>query len=86
MCFRKHVENRRLAKQIKQLSETERQAILEKSPFVCGFFQGTGYDVFLKDEPDFEKAYVTGLGQVYRETAEDWIIRQYLLANHENRA
>jgi hypothetical protein len=91
MCFkkflsnrRKYLENYRLEKQIKRLTEAERQEILEKSPLQAGYFQGTGYDVFLKSEPDFEKAYVYVLGHVMKEFAEDWIIKQYVLANREN--
>lgn len=83
MWFSKYLKNRRLKNQIQRLSEAERREILEKSPFEAGFFQGTGFDVFRKDEPDFEKAYVRGLGHVMRDVAEDWIIEQYLLANHE---
>ncbi|MEO6284310.1 MAG: hypothetical protein ABIN80_21950 [Dyadobacter sp.] len=73
-----------MQKQIKNLSETERARILMESPFEVGCFQGTGYDVFLKSEPDFEKAYIRGLGQVTGEVAENWIIEQYILTQNKN--
>ena len=78
MCVKKWLENYRLTQQIKRLSDEERQAILDKSPLSAGAFQGEGFHVFLKSEPDFEKAYVTSLGEITGDAAEDWIIRQYL--------
>ena len=78
MCVKKWLEDRRLAQQIKRLSAEERRAILEKSPLEAGAFQGEGFHVFLKSEPDFEKAYVTSLGEITGDAAEDWIIRQHL--------
>ncbi|RRB07259.1 hypothetical protein [Larkinella rosea] len=83
MWFKNHLKNRRLKNRIRHLSEAQRREILDKSPFEAGFFQGTGFDVFRKDEPDFEKAYVYGLGHVMRDVAENWIIEQYLLATHD---
>ncbi|QHV99550.1 hypothetical protein [Spirosoma endbachense] len=81
MLWEKYSKNRRLRRQIERLTEAERQAILEKSPLEAGWFQGAGYHVFLKAEPNFNKAYVQGLGGVSQQAAEDWIIQQYLLAN-----
>ena len=78
MCFKKYFENRQLERQIRQLSAEERREILEKSPLEAGVFQGEGFHVFLKSEPDFQKAYVTSLGEITGDAAEDWIIRQYL--------
>ena len=78
MCFTRWLEDWKLNKQIERLSETERREILEKSPLTAGAFQGEGFHVFLKSEPDFEKAYVTSLGEITGDAAEDWIIRQYL--------
>jgi hypothetical protein len=52
---------------------------LEKSPLTAGAFQSEGFYVFLKNEPDFHKGYVTSLGEISGDAAEDWIIRQYLL-------
>ena len=83
MWFKKYRQNRQLKKQIQALTEVERQEILEKSLLSAGWFQGTGYDVFLKSEPDFDKAYVCSLGHVMRETAEDWVIQQYLLSQQQ---
>jgi hypothetical protein len=84
MLWDKYSKNRRLRRQIERLTEAERQAILERSPLEAGWFQGAGYHVFLKAEPDFNKAYVQGLGGVSQQAAEDWIIQQYLLADREN--
>ena len=78
MCVKKWLEDYYLNQQIKRLSNEERQAILEKSPLSAGAFQGEGFHVFLKSEPDFEKAYVTSLGEISGDAAEDWIIKQYL--------
>lgn len=78
MCVKKWLEDYRLIQQIKRLSKDERREILEKSPLEAGAFQGEGFHVFLKSEPDFEKAYVTSLGEITGDAAEDWIIRQYL--------
>lgn len=80
MCIKKYLENRQLEKRIRRLTEAERQAILQASPLEAGLFQGEGFHVFLKSEPDFEKAYVESLGEISARAAEDWIIRHYLLA------
>jgi hypothetical protein len=74
------LKNRRLNQQIERLTEAERRAILEESPLETGWFQGEGFHVFLKNEPDFNKAYVTSLGEISGQMADDWIIREYLLA------
>ena len=79
MCIKKFFADRKIEKQIRHLSAEERREILEKSPLEAGAFQGEGFHVFLKSEPDFEKAYVTSLGEVTKDVAEDWIIRQYLV-------
>ena len=84
MCFKKYVEKRQLERRIRRLSEAERQAILADSPYELGWFQGEGFHIFLKNEPDFEKAYVDTVGEVPTIMAEDWVIRKYLLANREN--
>lgn len=78
MCIKAWLEDYHLPQQIKRLSDEERRAIIEKSPLEAGAFQGEGFHVFLKSEPDFSKAYVTSLGEITGEQAEDWIIRQYL--------
>lgn len=72
-----------MEKRIRRLTEPERQAILKASPLEAGLFQGDGFHVFRKAEPDFDKAYVTGLGEIMAQDTEDWIIRQYLLAEDE---
>jgi hypothetical protein len=78
MCIKKWLEDWQLKRQIKRLSKEERREILEKSPLEAGAFQGEGFHVFLKSEPDFSKAYITSLGEITGDAAEDWIIRQYL--------
>ncbi|QMW01076.1 hypothetical protein [Spirosoma foliorum] len=84
MCFKKYFKNRQLEKRIQPLTEAERQAILKASPLQAGLFQGEGFHIFLKSEPDFEKAHVDMLGEVSAQFAEDWIIRQYLLSNQRD--
>ncbi|GAB3985644.1 hypothetical protein GCM10028807_01340 [Spirosoma daeguense] len=81
MWFWKFMAQYRLNKKIRLLSSEERQDILQKSPLEAGAFQGEGFHIFLKNEPDFQKAYVTSLGEVSNQQAEDWIIRHYLLNN-----
>jgi hypothetical protein len=78
MCIKRWLEDRKLRQQIARLSKEERAEIIEKSPLDAGAWQGEGFHVSLKNEPDFEKAYVTSLGEITGEAAEDWIIRQYL--------
>jgi hypothetical protein len=79
MCLTKWLEDYQLKRQIKKLSDEKRREILEKSPFEAGAFQGEGFHVFLKSEPDFNKGYIASLGEITGAAAEDWIIRQYLL-------
>lgn len=85
MCFRKYRQKRRVEKRLKQLTEAERQAILEESPLEVFWAQGTGFAILKKEEPDSIKSYVQGIDEMDGRVAEDWIIRQYLLANDENR-
>ncbi|MVM33094.1 hypothetical protein GO755_23840 [Spirosoma sp. HMF4905] len=84
MWFRKYLQKRRVEKQLKRLTETERQTILEASPLEVFWAQGTGFAILKKDEPDSAKSYVHGIDEMDGRVAEDWIIRQYLLANDEN--
>lgn len=84
MCIKKWLEEWKLKRQIAQFSEEERREIVENSPFEAGAFQGEGFHVFLKSEPDFDKAYVTSLGEIAGGAAEDWIIRQYLIEQRNN--
>ena len=51
------MEDYQLKRQIKSLSEEERREILEKSPLEAGAFQGEGFHVFLKSEPDYLLEY-----------------------------
>ncbi|QMW01077.1 hypothetical protein [Spirosoma foliorum] len=85
MCFRRYFQKRRAEKQLKRLTEAERQAILKESPLDVFWAQGTGFAILKKDEPDSAKSYVHGIDEMDGRFAEDWIIRKYLLANHENR-
>ncbi|GAB3690948.1 hypothetical protein GCM10027592_08610 [Spirosoma flavus] len=78
MWFKKWFAERRLNRQLENLSDKQRQEILRQSPFEAGAFQGEGFHIFRKDEPDINRAYVTSLGEVSGRMAEDWIIRQYL--------
>jgi hypothetical protein len=77
-------KNRKIERRINRLSEVERQEIIEKSPYEIGVFQGEGYHVFLKSEPDFTKGYVDTIGEVSRETAENWLIKTYWKENENN--
>ena len=70
-----------MEKRISQLSETELREIIEKSPIEAAGFQGEGFHIFQKNEPDFKKGYVTSIGEMTSKDAEDWIIKQYLLEN-----
>lgn len=79
MSIKTWLEERRLNRRIKDFSEEERLEMLERSPLEAGAFQGEGFHIFMKSEPDFEKGYVTSLGEVTRDRAEDWIIRQFLI-------
>lgn len=86
MWFRKCRQNRRIAKQLKQLTEAERQTILEESSLEVFWAQGTGFAILKKDEPDSAKSFVHAISEMDGRVPEDWIIRQYLLAKNENRA
>ena len=70
-------KNCQIERRIKQLSLEERQEILEKSPFVACAFQGEGFHVFLKSDPDYYTGYVTSIGEISGKDAEDWIIKRY---------
>lgn len=77
--FEKLFKNLRLECKIKQLSPAERKEILEKSPIIAVAFQGEGFHVFRKDDPDYYTSYITSIGEMSNEEAEDWIIKQYFL-------
>ena len=85
MWFKKYFQNRRVSKQLKRLTEAERQAILEESPLEVFWAQGTGFAILKKGEPDSAKSFVHTIDEMDGRFAEDWIIRQYLLAKDENR-
>ena len=67
-----------MAKRIAGLTQAERAAIIEKSPLDAAAFQGEGFHVFRKDVADMSEAYVTSLGEISGEAAEDWIIARWL--------
>jgi hypothetical protein len=71
---------RRMRRRIASLSAAEREALLQSSPLDLGLFQGEGYHVFRKDEPDMNRAYVCSLGEIAPRDAEDWIIARALEA------
>lgn len=74
-------KNWQIKRRIKQLSDAERQEIIEKSPYEACAFQGEGYHVFLKSNPDYNEGYVTSLGEISPQAAEDWIIKTYWKEN-----
>lgn len=78
MLFKRYFARLKLQQKIRSLSSAERLQILEASPYEAVPFQGEGYHVFLKSEPDFHKGYITSLGEISPEEAENWIIQQYL--------
>ncbi|MDX2071573.1 MAG: hypothetical protein SFV55_24295 [Haliscomenobacter sp.] len=78
MLFKRYFARLKLQQKIRSLSPDERTQILEASPYEAVPFQGEGYHVFLKSEPDFHKGYVNSLGEISPVEAEDWIIQQYL--------
>lgn len=84
MWFKKYFAQRKLQQKIRALSAAERTRILETSPYEAVPFQGEGYQVFLKAEPDFQQGYVTTLGEISPQEAENWIIQQYLV--HQERS
>ncbi len=67
-----------MARRIACLRQGERVAIIERSPLEAAAFQGEGFHVFRKDVPGIEDGYVTSLGEISGEAAEDWIIAQWL--------
>jgi len=77
MWFIDWYRNCQLERRIEQLSKAERQEILEKSPYEACPFQGEGYHVFLKSDPDYYTGYVVSIGEVSPTDAEDWIIKKY---------
>lgn len=77
MFLKKYFAQLKLQQKIRALSPSERIQILEASPYEAVPFQGEGYHVFLKAEPDFNKGYVTTLGEISPREAEDWIIQQH---------
>lgn len=79
--FKQFYAKRQMEKRIRQLSLEERKAIIEKSPYEAAGFQGEGFHVFLKSEPDFKKGFITSLGEISGTEAEDWIIKTYLEEN-----
>ena len=77
------LKNWQLDRRISQLSPAERQEILEKSPNEAAGFQGEGYHVFLKNDPDYYTGYVTSLGEISWQDAEDWLIKTYWKENEK---
>ncbi len=69
---------RAMARRIAALDEDERRRIVATSPYDAAAFQGEGYHVFRKDDPDFHTGYVTSLGEIDPRSAEDWIIARWL--------
>jgi hypothetical protein len=76
--LRHWLAERAMRRRIAKLSEEERQRIVAASPFDAAAFQGEGYHVFRKDDPDFHTGYVTSLGEIDPRSAEDWIIARWL--------
>ncbi|MBL8300648.1 MAG: hypothetical protein JNN30_20100 [Rhodanobacteraceae bacterium] len=70
---------------MRSLSAAQRQAILARSPWEHGWFQGEGYHIFLKDEPDLNKAFAGSVGEVPVAVAEDWIIMHTLRHEQQQR-
>ncbi len=83
MWLKNFLENYRIECKIKRLSLAERREILEKSPIVAVPFQGEGFHVFRKDDPDYYTGYIASIGEMSNEDAEDWIIKQYFLENKD---
>jgi hypothetical protein len=69
---------RAMSRRIAALDEDERRRIVAASPYDAAAFQGEGYHVFRKDDPDFHTGYVTSLGEIDPRSAEDWIIARWL--------
>lgn len=60
------------------LTREGREEILRRSPLEAVVFQGEGFHVFRKGVADMNEAYVTSLGEISCEAAEDWIIARWL--------
>ena len=75
------IENCRIEKWLRQLSETERQEMLEQSPYQAVPFQGEGYHIFLKCDPDYYTGFIASIGEVSPRDAEDWIIKRFRKEN-----
>lgn len=77
-------KNRKIERRISKLSDTERQEIIKKSQYEAVAFQGEGFHVFLKSEPDFTKGYFTSLGEISAKDAEDWLIKTFWNENEKS--
>jgi hypothetical protein len=77
------LENCRLEKKLSRLSKDAREEILTKSPYEAVPFQGEGYHVFLKNNPDYYEGYVATIGEVSPKEADDWIIKRFWNENGE---
>lgn len=77
MCLLNWDKNRPLDRRIERLSLAEHSEILEKSPVEAAAFQGEGFHIFLKNDPDYYTGYVTSIGEMPGKGAEDWIIKRY---------
>lgn len=76
--FRRWRDRRAMERRIALLDEEQRQRIIDASPMEAAAFQGEGYHIFRRDEPDLKAAYVTTLGEIAPRDAEDWIIAHWL--------
>lgn len=76
--IRRWLDQRAMARRIAALDEGQRRRIIAASPLEAAAFQGEGYHVFRRDEPDIKAAYVTSLGEVAPRDADDWIIAHWL--------
>ena len=83
MCLLNWYKNWQIEQRISQLSPAERLEIIDKSPYEAAEFQGEGYHVFQKNDPDYYTGYVTSLGEISPQAAEDWIIKTYWKENEE---
>jgi hypothetical protein len=75
--LRHWLTQRHIARRVASLTDEQRRAIVEASPYDAGAFQGEGYHVFRKGIADLAEAYVTSLGEVDGRTAEDWITARH---------
>lgn len=76
--IRRWLEGRAMARRIAALDDDQRRRIVAASPLEAAAFQGEGYHVFRRGEPDIKAAYVTSLGEIAPRDAEDWIIGHWL--------